>query len=101
MAQQLEVRVVEQVLDVLAPAGEEVVQADDVVALGQQPVAEMGADEPGAAGDEDPHRYFLRAGGLAGGAGGAAAALSPVGLVLLQRVEQLLGLRSRAPGRPG
>ena len=53
--QQLEARMVEQVLDVVPPAGEEVVQADDVVALGQQPVAEMRADEAGAAGDEDSH----------------------------------------------
>ncbi len=46
---------VEQVLDVLSATGEEVVQADDVVALCEEPFAEMGADEPGAAGHEDAH----------------------------------------------
>jgi hypothetical protein len=50
---QLEVRVVQQVLDVGARAGVEVVDADDVVALGHQPFAQVAAQEAGAAGDED------------------------------------------------
>jgi hypothetical protein len=32
---------VQQVIDVLAPAGEEVVEADDVIAVGEQPFAEV------------------------------------------------------------
>ena len=51
----LELVVVEQMLDVLSPAGEEVVQADDVMAVRKKPLAEVGADEAGAAGDENAH----------------------------------------------
>jgi hypothetical protein len=40
------------VLDVLERAGVEVVDADDTVPLGEQVIAEVGADEAGAAGDE-------------------------------------------------
>ena len=36
-------------------AGEEVVEADDVVPLRDQPVAQVRAEEAGAAGDEDSH----------------------------------------------
>ncbi len=35
--------------------GVEVVERADGVALGQQPICEMGADEPGAARDQDVH----------------------------------------------
>ena len=50
---QLEVRLAEQVRDVRLLAGEEVVEADDVVPLVDQAFAEMRAEKPGAAGDED------------------------------------------------
>ena len=52
MADELEMRVVEQVLDVVLGAGEEVVDAEHVVAALQQPLAQMRAEEAGAAGDE-------------------------------------------------
>jgi hypothetical protein len=42
-----------QVAQVLAAAGEEVVQADHVGAVGEQGVAEVGAQEPGPAGHEN------------------------------------------------
>jgi hypothetical protein len=48
----LELRLVRDVLDVLERAGVEVVDADDTVPLGEQVIAEVGADEAGAAGDE-------------------------------------------------
>src|SRR5262249_29180939 len=35
--------------------GDEGVQADDLVAVLQQPLAEVGADEPGGAGDQTLH----------------------------------------------
>jgi hypothetical protein len=38
----------------------QVVERRHVVAAGEQRVDEMGADEPGAAGDEDAHRRSLR-----------------------------------------
>ena len=41
----------EQLGDELAPAGAEVVDDDDLDAVGAQPVGERAADEPGAAGD--------------------------------------------------
>ena len=39
--------------------GEEVVEADDVVAVGEKAVAEVRAEEAGGAGDEDSHRARL------------------------------------------
>jgi hypothetical protein len=53
VAHQLEIRVVEEMGDVVLGAGEEVVETDDVVAFGEQTLAEMAAEEAGAAGDED------------------------------------------------
>src|SRR4051794_36872790 len=50
---------VANVLDVLERPGLEVVDADDAVAVRQQVVAEMGAEEPGAPGDD---RSWHRAG---------------------------------------
>ena len=46
-----------QVGDVVPAAGGEVVEADHRVAAGEQVVAQVRAEEPGAAGDHDPaHR---------------------------------------------
>ena len=53
MPDQLEVRPAEQVGDVGLLAGEEVVEADDVVPLLDQPLAEVRAEEAGAAGDQN------------------------------------------------
>ena len=50
---QLEALVPDQMLDVLLGAGEEVVDADDVVAIRDQSIAQMRAQEAGTAGDED------------------------------------------------
>ena len=44
-------RMSEKMLDILPAAGNEVVEADDLVALRQQAVAEMGAQEARSAGD--------------------------------------------------
>jgi hypothetical protein len=52
VVQGLELRLGRDVLDVLERAGVEVVDADDTVPLGEQVIAEVGADEAGAAGDE-------------------------------------------------
>jgi hypothetical protein len=49
----LEVGAADQVGDVALAAGVEVVAADDVAALLQQALAEKGAQEPGAARDQD------------------------------------------------
>jgi hypothetical protein len=48
VTQQLEARIVEQVQDVLTPAGEEVVEAEHFVALDEEPLAKMRANEPRA-----------------------------------------------------
>ncbi len=53
VAHQLEVGVVEQVGDVVLGAGEEVINADDVMAVGEEAFAQVAAQEAGAAGDED------------------------------------------------
>ncbi len=44
-----------QVGDVVARPGDEVVHPHDLVALGQEPVGEMRAEEAGGAGDQDSH----------------------------------------------
>ena len=53
MAHQLEARMADPVLDVLLPPGEEIVDADDIVPVRHQAVAQMRAEKAGAAGDED------------------------------------------------
>ncbi len=50
VADELEALVADQVVDVLAAAGDQVVDADHAVALGQQPLAQVRAEEAGAAG---------------------------------------------------
>jgi hypothetical protein len=52
VADELEVGLREQVRDVGLLAGEEVVDADHVVARGHEPVAEMAAEKAGASGHE-------------------------------------------------
>jgi hypothetical protein len=51
VADQLEARVVEQVKDVLAPAGEEIVEAEHFISLVNEPLTKMRADEPRATRD--------------------------------------------------
>ena len=53
MTQQLEARMTDEVLDVALRAGEEIVEADDLVASLDQPLAQVRADKAGASGDED------------------------------------------------
>src|SRR5678816_2553298 len=55
---QLEALVAQQVLDVAARAGEEVVNADELPTLLEQPFAEVRAEESGATGDQ--YRIRLR-----------------------------------------
>ena len=58
MLDELEARVADEVRDVVGMAGEEVVHPDHRVALGQEAVAQVRAEEAGRAGDEDPHQTF-------------------------------------------
>jgi hypothetical protein len=53
--EELEFLEFQQVGHVLPPTGEEVVETDYMVAVGQQPLAKMRTDEAGAAGHEDAH----------------------------------------------
>src|SRR5581483_866739 len=53
VAHQLEAVVVQQVLDVDPRPGEEVVQTDHLVSVGQEPFAKVRAKEAGASGDQD------------------------------------------------
>src|SRR5207245_131690 len=55
VADKAEAIVPAQRLDVAQRAGDEVVHADDLVAPGQETLAEMGTDEPRSAGDNRPH----------------------------------------------
>jgi hypothetical protein len=45
VADQLESMVVEQVIDVYLAAGKEIIKADNIVAVSQQPLAKMRADK--------------------------------------------------------
>lgn len=54
VADELEAGVVQQVADVVLATGEEVVQADHLVPVGQEPPAQVGANEARAACDECP-----------------------------------------------
>ena len=53
VAHQLEMRVVEQVLDVALGAGEEVVDAQDVMTLCDQTIAQVAAEKAGATGHQN------------------------------------------------
>ena len=46
---EFEPRVAPQMLDIPGVAGDEIIQPDDLVAFGDQPVAQVGADEAGRA----------------------------------------------------
>ena len=48
------VRISQEMADVVLAAGEEVVEAQDLLPLGEQPFAEMRTEKAGAAGDENP-----------------------------------------------
>jgi hypothetical protein len=56
VAHQFEARVADQVLDVAPRAGEEIVDAEDLGALGEQAVAKMRAEEAGAPGHQNTLR---------------------------------------------
>ena len=51
MVNELESAIACQVGNVVGAAGNQVVHGDDVMALGQEPVAEVAAKEAGSAGD--------------------------------------------------
>jgi hypothetical protein len=53
VADELEVLAIEQVFNVGFLAREQIVEADDIVAHTDQSIAEMGAEETGAASDKD------------------------------------------------
>ncbi len=46
-------------LEVLQAAGEQIVDADNLVVALEEQIAEMGPKEPSAAGDEDPLDCYL------------------------------------------
>jgi hypothetical protein len=55
VAQQLEPRAIEQMSYIVAAPREEVVETDDVMALADQPLAQMRADEARPSGYQHPH----------------------------------------------
>ena len=55
VAHELEVAVVQQGCDVLTTSGKEVVEAEHLVSLVQESLAEMGANKAGAASDQCSH----------------------------------------------
>jgi hypothetical protein len=58
-ADKLEAGVSEEMGDVLGGAGNEVIDRDDLVALREEAIAKVGADEPGPTGNERPHVWLL------------------------------------------
>jgi hypothetical protein len=59
VADQLEAPGPQQVLDVPAPAGEEVVQAEDLVSLTEQPLAEVGPEKARSSRHQNSHIFAL------------------------------------------
>jgi len=59
VANQFKLMIVEQVNDVLASAGEKIVERDDFVAVIEQSFAQMRADKTRAAGYKNSHKSFL------------------------------------------
>lgn len=62
MADDFEAIIREKMCDILAMAGEKVIQTDDMMTAGKQSFAQMRADESGPAGDQYPFlhgRSFL------------------------------------------
>lgn len=53
VAHELKVRMIEQMDNVVLGAGEEIIEADDVMAIVQQAFAEMGSEKAGAASDQN------------------------------------------------
>jgi hypothetical protein len=53
MTDDLEAGAAEEMRDVLPRACEEIVETDDLMPVCQEPLAQMGADETGPAGNED------------------------------------------------
>jgi hypothetical protein len=73
VTQELEVRLADEMGDVALPAGEQIVGADDVVAARDESIAEVRAEEAGAAGDENaPFEHERRLRGARRGGLGAA-----------------------------
>ena len=60
MPDEFEIRIFEEMRDVLFAAGEEIIDANDIVAVLEQPVAKMGAKKSGAAGDEYAHAKTVK-----------------------------------------
>ena len=59
MSNELEVGVAEMVHDVFFPSGEEIVDDDDAVSAGNQAIHQVGTDEPGPTGHNDPETLPL------------------------------------------
>lgn len=53
MMDETEARMTDQMSDILRTAGDEIVHAHDVIAVGKETVAKMGTEKPGTAGDKD------------------------------------------------
>ena len=60
MADQAEAIVPDQVGDVVRMPRDEVVHADDGVAIGEKAIGQVRPEETGGTGDEDPHRVLTR-----------------------------------------
>ena len=56
MLDEREGRVLCEQVGVLTLAGDQAVDADDLMTIGEQPVAQVRADEPCASGDDDAHQ---------------------------------------------
>ena len=59
MADAFEVRISQEVTDIVLASGKEVVEAQDLMSLDKKPLAEMRTEKAGPAGNENPlhHRF--------------------------------------------
>jgi len=70
---QLEPMIVQQIRDILFTARKEIIKANDIVAVGQKPLAKVRANKTGAAGDKNSHIILM-----AKKSGAPTASLSPM-----------------------
>ena len=52
--------IIKQVLNILAPAGKKIVEANYLMAIGEQSLAEMRSNEPRATSDYNSHAVMIR-----------------------------------------
>src|SRR5262249_25497355 len=91
VVEQAEARIAAQVIDVRESPGDQVIDADDFMALGQEAIAEMGAEEAGASGNDGTHCAHC-----SDKSGTSGASLGDVGLGAGEAGQRAIGKSGRS-----